>query len=96
MSKQHKLEILLAWLEDNIEMGTDIQFTDGVDSAAMLPVIRGAVELLTMPKARRCPPPWAEYCLCEAVPAWEMNPTEAAVWNEAKKYVSRKLKGINE
>ncbi|EPJ9743115.1 hypothetical protein LQE22_004292 [Klebsiella oxytoca] len=95
MSLQHKLEILLAWLEDNIEMGTDIQFADGVDSGALLPVVRGAVELLAMPKARRCPPPFSEYCICEAIPSWKMNRTEAAIWNEAQKYVTRKLKGIS-
>lgn len=76
--KQNKLEILLAWLEDNVEMGTDILFTDGVDSAAMIPAVQAAVNLLNMPKATSCPAPWKEYFMCEAIPSWELNRTEAA------------------
>ncbi|MBG6246679.1 hypothetical protein CS369_21750 (plasmid) [Candidatus Symbiopectobacterium sp. 'North America'] len=41
-----ELEILLAWLEDNEECGTEIQFSDDVGSAELLPAVRGAVELL--------------------------------------------------
>lgn len=93
MRKQHKLEILLAWLEDNVECGTAIEFTDGVDSAAMLPVVRGAVELLAMPKAVRDAPPWGECYHCEIIPATEMRRDEAEVWNEAHRYVMKKLKG---
>lgn len=92
MSKQNKLEVLLAWLEDNIEMETDIQFADGVDSAAMLPAIRSVVELLSMPKAKRDAPPWAEYWHTEAAPALEMRRDEAEVWNTARQYVQNKLK----
>lgn len=91
MAKQHELEILLAWLEDNIEMGTDIQFSDGVDSSAMLPVIRGAVELLNMPKAKRSAPPWAEYWFTDARPDIEMRKSEAEIWNAARQYVNSKL-----
>lgn len=93
MSKQHKLEILLAWLEDNIECGTSIEFTDGVDSSAMLPAVRGAVELLNMPKAKRDAPPWGEYWHTKAAPALEMRKDEAEVWNTAQQFVSNKLKG---
>lgn len=53
MSKPHKLEILLAWLEDNVAMGSEIFFDEGIDSAAVLPAVRAAVELLNMPKAVR-------------------------------------------
>lgn len=94
MTKQHKLEILLAWLEDNIECGTSIEFTDGVDSSAMLPVVRGAVELLNMPKAKRDAPPWGEYWHSEAAPSMEMRRDEAEVWNTAQRYVLDKLKGV--
>ncbi|EMM8865051.1 hypothetical protein ACS6VN_000742 [Klebsiella oxytoca] len=93
MSKPHKLEILLSWLEDNIEMRTDIQFADGVDSSAMLPVIRDVVELLSMPKAKRDAPPWGEYWHTDAAPALEMRRDEAEVWNTAQEYVLNKLKG---
>lgn len=93
MSKQHKLEILLAWLEDNIEGGTSIEFTDGVDSAAMLPAVRGAVKLLNMPKAKRDAALWGEYWHTEAAPSLEMRKDEAEVWNEAHRYVMNKLKG---
>lgn len=92
--KQSKLEILLAWLEDNVEMETDILFTDGVDSAAMIPAVQAAVNLLNMPKATSRPAPWKEYFMCEAIPSWELNRTEAAVWNEARSYVINTLKGI--
>ncbi|HGE7088423.1 TPA: hypothetical protein ACGB3K_005163 [Klebsiella aerogenes] len=93
MSKQHKLEILLAWLEDNVEMETDILFTDGVDSAAMIPVVRGAVELLGMPKAKRCDPPWQGYHHVSDV-IEEMNRDEAQIWNQSRNYVLGKLKGV--
>lgn len=89
----HKLEILLAWLEDNVDMGTDIEFTDGVDSEAMLPAVRGAVEVLqNMPKAKRCDPPWAAYYEAPGV-IDEMNRAESQVWNEARDYVLKRLKG---
>ena len=50
MSKPHKLEILLAWLEDNVAMGTEIIFDEGVDSGDVLPAVRAAVELLNNAK----------------------------------------------
>lgn len=93
MSKHHKLEILLAWLEDNIEYGTSIEFTDGVDSSAILPAVRGAVQLLNMPKAKRDAPPWGEYWHTEAAPSLEMRKDEAEVWNESRQYVIKKLRG---
>ncbi|ECC9190015.1 hypothetical protein DRW71_09525 [Salmonella enterica subsp. diarizonae] len=93
MSKKHKLEILLAWLEDSIECGTAIEFTDGVDSTAILPAVRGAVELLNMPKAKRNAAPWGKYWHTEAAPSLEMRKDEAEVWNEAHRYVMNKLKG---
>lgn len=40
MSAQDSLEILLAWLEDNVEMETDIIFADDIDSAAMIPAVQ--------------------------------------------------------
>lgn len=92
MSKMHKLEILLAWLEDNVEMEADILFTDGVDSAAMLPAVRGAVELLSMPKAKRYGPPWQSYHHVPGI-IGEMNRAESQIWNEAFSYVQGKLKG---
>ena len=52
MSKPHKLEILLAWMEDNVAMGTEIIFDEGIDSGDVLPSVRAAVELLNMPKAQ--------------------------------------------
>ncbi|MFU0968283.1 hypothetical protein [Kluyvera ascorbata] len=61
MLQPHKLEILLTWLEDNENMGTDLFFADGVDSADMLPAVRAAVELLNMPKAEKYAPPWIRY-----------------------------------
>ncbi|RVR94521.1 DUF957 domain-containing protein [Citrobacter freundii] len=91
MSKQHKLEILLAWLEDNVECGTAIEFTDGVDSAAMLPVVRGAVELLAMPKAKRGVPPFSGYYYTEAIPTLEMNRCESDTWNTARDFVIKRL-----
>lgn len=87
MAKQHKLEILLAWLEDNVECGTDIEFIDGVDSAAMIPEIRAAVELLKMPKAGRNKECWGDYFYTSAMPSLEMNRAESQVWNAAREYV---------
>ncbi|UQS57369.1 hypothetical protein M5D84_25055 (plasmid) [Klebsiella pneumoniae] len=43
MSAQDSLEILLAWLEDNVEMETDIIFADDIDSAAMIPAVQAAI-----------------------------------------------------
>lgn len=43
MSTQDSLEILLAWLEDNVETETDIIFTDDIDSAAMIPAVKAAI-----------------------------------------------------
>ena len=43
MSAQDSLEILLAWLEDNVEMETDIIFADDIDSAAMIPAVQSAI-----------------------------------------------------
>lgn len=51
ISKQQKLEILLGWLEDNVDMGTTIEFAEGVDSSAMIPAVKTAVDLLNMQKA---------------------------------------------
>ena len=93
MAKQHKLEILLAWLEDNVECGTSIEFTDGMDSSAMLPAIRGAVELMNIPKAKRDAPPWGEYWHTEAAPSLEMRKDEAKVWNAAREHVIKTLRG---
>ncbi|WP_227514833.1 hypothetical protein [Raoultella ornithinolytica] len=45
MSTQASLEILLAWLEDNVQMETDIIFADDIDSAAMIPAVQAAIEL---------------------------------------------------
>lgn len=91
MSKIHKLEVLLAWLEDNVDMGTEIFFDEGIDSAAMLPAMRAAVELLNMPKAVSHPPPWNAYYSCEAIQADELSEEEARVWNMAQKYVQDTL-----
>lgn len=44
MSTQASLEILLAWLEDNVQMGTDIIFADDIDSAAMIPAVHAAID----------------------------------------------------
>jgi len=93
MSKSHKLEILLAWLEDNVEMGTEILFDEGIDSAAVLPAVRAAVELLNMPKAVRYPPPWTAYYSCEAIGSDKLSKEEARVWNLAQKYVQDTLQG---
>jgi len=93
MNKPHKLEILLAWLEDNVEMGTELFFDEGIDSAAVLPAVRAAVELLNMPKAVRYAPPWDAYYTCEAIPSDEMSKEEAQLWNAAQTYVVNKLHG---
>lgn len=93
MTKQHKLEILLAWLEDNIECQNGIEFEEGVDSSCMLPAVRGAVELLNMPKAKRDAAPWGEYFHTEAAPAMEMRRDEAEVWNCAREFVIKRLQG---
>ncbi|MFV0100324.1 hypothetical protein, partial [Klebsiella pneumoniae] len=45
MNIQDSLEILLRWLEDNVEMETDILFSDNVDSAAMIPAVQAAIAL---------------------------------------------------
>ncbi|HIG8798271.1 TPA: hypothetical protein ACYEOW_004851 [Raoultella terrigena] len=45
MSIQDSLEILLRWLEDNVEMESDILFSDNVDSAAMIPAVQAAIAL---------------------------------------------------
>ncbi|HAT3899785.1 TPA: DUF957 domain-containing protein [Citrobacter freundii] len=93
MSKPHKLEILLAWLEDNVAMGTEIIFDEGVDSGDVLPAVRAAVELLNMPKAVSHPPPWDAYYTCEAIDSEELSKDEARVWNMAQKYVQDTLQG---
>lgn len=93
MSKPHKLEILLAWLEENVTMGKEILFDEGIDSAAVLPAVRAAVELLNMPKAVRYPPPWTAYYSCEATGCEELSKEEARVWNLAQKYVQDTLQG---
>ncbi|QZN95438.1 hypothetical protein [Symbiopectobacterium purcellii] len=41
-----ELEILQTWLEDNVACGTEIQFSDDVGSAELLPAVCGAVESL--------------------------------------------------
>lgn len=84
MSKPHKLEILLAWLEDNVAMGTEIIFDEGIDSGDVLPSVRAAVELLNMPKAVSHPPPWDAYYTCEAIDSEELSKDEARVWNMAQ------------
>ena len=43
------LEILRLWLEDNIDMDSELEFTDGVTSADMLPVIKAVESLFDMP-----------------------------------------------
>lgn len=91
ISEQHKLEILLAWLEDNVEMGTTIEFAYGVDSSTMIPAVKAAVGLLNMPKAKRCEPPFGEYYHTEATPDAEMNRSEANIWNAAREYVVKQL-----
>lgn len=93
MSKPHNLEILLAWLEDNLSMETDIEFDEGIDSQAMLPAVRAAVQLLKMPRAESFPPPWNEYYICEAIPSNELSSEEARIWNSAQKYVQDTLRG---
>ncbi|AYY47151.1 DUF957 domain-containing protein [Citrobacter freundii] len=93
MSKPHKLEILLAWLEDNVAMGTEIIFDEGIDSGDVLPSVRAAVELLNMPKAVSHPPPWDAYYTCEAIDSEELSKDEARVWNMAQKYVQDTLQG---
>lgn len=93
MRQPHKLEILLTWLEDNENMGTDLFFAEGVDSADMLPAVRAAVELLNMPKAEKYAPPWDAYYSCEALPSDEISKEEARIWNAAQKYVMDKLHG---
>lgn len=45
MNIQDSLAILLRWLEDNVEMETDILFSDNVDSAAMIPAVQAAIAL---------------------------------------------------
>ncbi|MCS5939704.1 hypothetical protein [Klebsiella variicola] len=45
MNIQDSLEILLRWLEDNVEMESDILFSDNVDSAAMIPAVQAAIAL---------------------------------------------------
>ena len=45
MNIQDSLEILLRWLEDNVEMETDILFSDNVDSTAMIPAVQAAIAL---------------------------------------------------
>ncbi len=90
MAKQHKLEILLAWLEDNVICETDIEFAEGVDSEAMIPAVRGAVALLKMPKAKRID----GYFYTEANSAIEMNRAESQIWNEARSYAIDCLNGV--
>lgn len=87
------LEILRLWLEDNIDMESELEFTDGVTSADMLPMIKEVESLLDMPKAKRGARPWQEYYYTEAVPSMEMNRAESQVWNEARDYVLNRLKG---
>ena len=86
------LEILRLWLEDNIDMDSELEFTDGVTSADMLPVIQAVESLFDMPKAKRCDPPWQEYHHVPEVIA-EMNRAESQIWNEARDYVLNRLKG---
>lgn len=93
MSKPHNLEILLAWLEDNVIMETDIEFDEGIDSQAMLPALRAAVALLEMPWAKSFPPPWNAYYVCEAIPSDELSREEARIWNSAQKFVQDTLRG---
>lgn len=45
MNIQDSLEILLRWLEDNVEMETDILFSDNVDSTAMIPAVQATIAL---------------------------------------------------
>lgn len=87
----HKLDVLLAWLEDNIDCGTDIEFAEGIDSAAMIPAVQAAVSLLQMPKAVRCDKPWSEYFRTDAATSLEMNRAEAQIWNEAQNFVRKTL-----
>lgn len=93
MSKSNKLEILLAWLEDNGAMATEINLDEGTNLASVLPAVRAAVELLNMPKAVRYPPPWTAYYSCEAIGAEELSKEEARVWNLAQKHVQDTLQG---
>lgn len=86
------LEILRLWLEDNIDMDSELEFTDGVTSADMLPVIKAVESLFDMPKAKRCDLPWQEYHHVPEVIA-EMNRAESQIWNEARDYVLNRLKG---
>lgn len=87
------LQILRLWLEDNVDMESELVFTDGVTSEDMLPAIEEVLSLLDMPKAKRCAPPWGEYYYTEAVTSMEMNRAESQVWNAARDYVLDRLKG---
>lgn len=87
------LEILRLWLEDNIDMDSELEFTDGVTSAEMLPVIQAVESLFDMPKAKPGYGNWDRYYYTEALPSTEMNRAESQIWNEARDYVLNRLKG---
>lgn len=87
-----KLEILRLWLQDNVDMESELEFTDGVTSEDMLPVIQAVESLFEMPKAVRQVPPHSEYFSAAGV-VDEMNRAESQIWNRARDYVQDKLKG---
>lgn len=49
MSTHALLNTLLNWLEDNVNMDSDIFFADDVDSAVMIPAVQAAIELAKNP-----------------------------------------------
>lgn len=87
----NKFEILLAWLECNVDCETDIEFTDGVTSADMIPAIQAVIDVLNIEKAKNSEE-WREYFHAPLVSSWEMNRTEAALFNETIATIKRNLK----
>lgn len=94
MKNKLLLETLLLWLQENVEMGTDLLFDDETTSEDLIPAIEAALRVYAIPAARPDELDFRDYFrLPPDLETEEYNSGEAEIWNKARSYAIDVMNG---
>lgn len=94
MKNKALLETLLLWLQENVEMGTELMFDDETESQDLIPAIEAALRIYDIPAARPDPLDFREYFrLPPDLESEEFNRGEAEIWDKARSYAIDVMNG---